>query len=43
MKPSHQSMTQFYEHLGKAFYSIVAKDKNISKEQIKKLKQIIKM
>jgi len=42
MKPSHQTMTHFYEHLGKVFYSIAAIDKNIRKEEIDKLKQIIK-
>ncbi|MDI1303715.1 MAG: hypothetical protein PSX42_02480 [bacterium] len=41
MKPSHQTMTHFYEHLGKVFYSIAAIDKNIRKEEIDKLKQII--
>jgi tRNA C32,U32 (ribose-2'-O)-methylase TrmJ len=42
MKPSHQTMTHFYEHLGKVFYSIAAIDKSIRKEEIEKLKQIIK-
>jgi hypothetical protein len=41
MKPSHQTMTHFYEHLGKVFYSIAAIDKSIRKEEIDKLKQII--
>jgi hypothetical protein len=41
MKPSHQTMTHFYEHLGKVFYSIAAIDKSIRKEEIEKLKQII--
>lgn len=34
-------MTHFYEHLGKVFYSIAAIDKNIRKEEIEQLKQII--
>ena len=42
MKPSHQTMTHLYEHLGKVFYSIAAIDKSIRKEEIDKLKQIIK-
>ena len=42
MKPSHQTMTHLYEHLGKVFYSIAAIDKTIRKEEIEKLKQIIK-
>ena len=41
MKPSHQTMTHLYEHLGKLFYSIAAIDKSIRKEEIDKLKQII--
>ncbi|MFV8358719.1 hypothetical protein [Flavobacterium sp. LS1P3] len=35
-------MTHLYEHLGKVFYSIAAIDKTIRKEEINKLKQIIK-
>ncbi|WP_338646603.1 hypothetical protein V5J73_14070 [Flavobacterium sp. KS-LB2] len=42
MKPSHQTMTHLYEHLGKVFYTIAAIDKTIRKEEIDKLKQIIK-
>ncbi|MFV8365692.1 hypothetical protein [Flavobacterium sp. XS1P27] len=42
MKPSHQTMTHLYEHLGKVFYSIAAIDKTIHKEEIDKLKQVIK-
>ncbi|WP_244199292.1 hypothetical protein [Flavobacterium psychrolimnae] len=42
MKPSHQTMTHLYEHLGKVFYSIAAIDKTVRKEEIEKLKQIIK-
>ena len=42
MKPSHQTMTHLYEHLGKVFYSIAAIDKTIRTEEIDKLKQIIK-
>ena len=42
MKPSHQTMTHLYEYLGKVFYSIAAVDKTIRKEEIEKLKQIIK-
>lgn len=42
MKPSHQTMTHFYEHLGKVFYSIAAADKTVRKEEITQLKQIVK-
>ena len=42
MKPSHQTMTHLYKHLGKVFYSIAAIDKTIRTEEIEKLKQIIK-
>ena len=42
MKPSHQTMTRFYEHLGKVFYFIAAIDKNVREEEIMKLKQIVK-
>ncbi|MES2806453.1 MAG: hypothetical protein V4652_12885 [Bacteroidota bacterium] len=42
MKPSHQTMTHLYEHLGKVFYSIAAIDETIRTEEINKLKQIIK-
>lgn len=42
MKPSHQTMTHLYEHLGKMFYSIATIDKIIREEEIEKLKQIIK-
>jgi hypothetical protein len=42
MKPSHQTMTHLYEHLGKVFYSIAAIDKIVRKEEIDILKQIIK-
>ena len=42
MKPSHQTMTHLYEHLGKVFYSVAAIDKTIREEEIEKLKQIIR-
>ena len=42
MKPSNQTITHLYEHLGKVFYTIAAIDKTIRKEEIEKLKQIIK-
>jgi hypothetical protein len=42
MKPSHQTMTHFYEHLGKVFYCIAAVDKTVRKEEVERLKQIIK-
>ncbi|WP_243699444.1 hypothetical protein [Flavobacterium caseinilyticum] len=42
MKPAHQTMTHFYEHLGKVFYSIAAIDKTVRTEEIEKLKQIIR-
>ena len=41
IKLSHQVMTHLYEHSAKVFYSIVAIDKTIRKEEIEKLKQII--
>ena len=42
MKPSHQTMTHFYEHLGKVFYCIAAVDNTVRKEEIEQLKQIIR-
>ena len=42
MKPSHQTITHLYEHLGKVFYTIAAIDKSIRKEEIAKLKEIVK-
>jgi hypothetical protein len=42
MKPSHQTMTHLYEHLGKVFYCIAAIDKTIRKEEIAQLKEIVK-
>lgn len=42
MKPSHQTMTRLYEHLGKVFYCIAAIDKTIRKEEIVQLKEIVK-
>ena len=42
MKPSHQTMTRLYEHLGKVFYCIAAIDKTIRKEEIAQLKEIVK-
>ena len=42
MKPSHQTMTRLYEHLGKVFYCIATIDKTIRKEEIEQLKEIIK-
>jgi hypothetical protein len=42
MKPSHQTMTHFYEHLGKVFYCIASVDKTVRKEEVERLKQIIK-
>lgn len=38
MKPSRQTMTHLYEHLGKVFYYIAAIDKTIGIEEIEKLK-----
>ncbi|WP_348812197.1 hypothetical protein [Flavobacterium maritimum] len=42
MKPSHQTMTHFYEHLGKVFYCLAAIDKTVRQEEVELLKQIIK-
>lgn len=42
MKPSHQMMTHFYEHLGKVFYCLAAVDKTVRKEEIEQLKQIVR-
>lgn len=42
MKPSHHTITHLYEHLGKVFYTIAAIDKSIRKEEIAKLKEIVK-
>jgi hypothetical protein len=42
MKPSHQTMTHLYEHLGKVFYCIAVLDKTIQKEEIAQLKEIVK-
>lgn len=42
MNPSHKTMTHFYEHLGKVFYSIAAIDKIVRDEEIIKLKEIVK-
>ncbi|MFV5687235.1 hypothetical protein ACM55M_01265 [Flavobacterium sp. ZT3R25] len=42
MKPSHQTMMHFYEHLGKVFYCIAAIDKTIRQEEIEQLKEIVK-
>lgn len=42
MKPSHQTRTRFYEHLGKVFYCIAAIDQTVRDEEIAQLKQIVK-
>jgi hypothetical protein len=42
MKPSHQTATHLYEHLAKVFYTIAAIDKSIRKEEIAKLKEIVR-
>lgn len=41
MKPSDKTMKNFYQHLGKLFYSIAATDKKIQKEEIVQLKKIV--
>ena len=42
MKPSHQTMIRFYEHLGRVFYCIAAVDKIVQKVEIERLKEIVK-
>lgn len=42
MKPSHQTMTHLYEHLGKVFYCIAAIDKKVREEEIAQLKEIVR-
>jgi hypothetical protein len=42
MKPSHQTLTHLYEHLGKVFYCVAAVDTIVRKEEIEQLKQILK-
>ena len=42
MKPSHQTMIRFYEHLGRVFYCIAAVDKIVQKVEIEQLKEIVK-
>jgi hypothetical protein len=41
MKPTDKTMVAFYRQLGKIFYSIAAADKNVRKEEITKLKEIV--
>lgn len=41
MKPSDNTMVRFYQQLGKIFYSIAAVDKNVRKEEVAKLKEIV--
>jgi hypothetical protein len=42
MKPSNETMTLFYQQLGKLFYGIAAVDKTVREEEIKELKKIVK-
>jgi len=42
MKPSQETLTSFYQHLGKLFYAVAAVDKNIQKAEVEKLKAIVK-
>lgn len=42
MKPSHNTMIHFYQHLGKLFYGVASIDNTVRKEEITKLKGIIK-
>jgi hypothetical protein len=42
MKPSHQTMIHFYQHLGKLFYSFASVDKTVRKEEIAQLNEIVK-
>ena len=42
MKPSHQTMIHFYQHLGKLFYGVASVDKTVRKEEIAQLNETIK-
>jgi len=42
MKPSHQTMIHFYQHLGKLFFRVASVDKTVRKEEIEQLKEIVK-
>jgi hypothetical protein len=42
MNPSDKNMVRFYQQLGKLFYSIASVDKTVRKEEIIRLKQIVK-
>ncbi len=42
MKPSHQTMTLFYQQLGKLFYSVASVDKTVREEEIVQLNEIVK-
>ena len=40
MKPSHQTMIHFYQHLGKLFFRVASVDKTVRKEEIEQLKDL---
>lgn len=42
MKPSHQTIIHFYQHLGKLFYGFASVDKTVRKEEIAKIREIVK-
>lgn len=42
MKPSNQTLLNFYQQLGKLFYIIASSGKIVTKEEIKQLDQIVK-
>jgi hypothetical protein len=42
MKPSPSTMIHFYQQLGKLFYGVALSDKTVRKEEISKLKEIVK-
>jgi hypothetical protein len=42
MKPSNKTMIHFYQQLGKLFYSIASADKEVQKEEVIRLKKLVK-
>ena len=42
MKPSEETIRNFYQHLGKLFYAMAMADKNLMSEEVDKLKEDVR-
>lgn len=42
MKPTEDVMNKFYQHIGQLFYAVASADKIVRKDEIEKLKEIVR-